>query len=426
MNGVKRIKAFKAGDLMQYLHKRTEEMADRIEKEDEDYILNVSETRYLDYLESAYRMSRIHIDFEAVTLKSYEVMIWTRNYGVFFDLDGGGNRQIPRPAFAYVFPCTGNLELFNYKPSSWLVWTPELDVSPTAISLEIVDIHGNAQGVANEGRASTENLKKQVEYINIDIDNYNSSIRATASQAFNRRKERILHRNEMVAALGVPVHHEEKLPRTYSIPTPQFQKSITVSRPEATRTGFTPEPTLDEDTYKEILQTIHDLGKVFERLPATYSGRSEEALRDSFLLYLEPRFPSSATGETFNREGKTDILIRHQNSNAFIAECKFWKGRKQYLGTIDQLLGYLTWRDSKAAIVLFVENQDISTVLRTIEESTPTHPNYLGYVGKQDDAWLNYKLHIKGDPNREVRLAVLAVHIPPSTNKRISAKQPPM
>ena len=49
-----------------------------------------------------------------------------------------------------------------------------------------------------------------------------------------------------------------------------------------------------------------------------------------------------ATGETFNAEGKTDILIRTDGRNVFIAKCKFWKGQKALHVAIDQMLGYLT------------------------------------------------------------------------------------
>ena len=130
------------------------------------------------------------------------------------------------------------------------------------------------------------------------------------------------------------------------------------------------------------------------------------------LLYLEPRFEGSVTGETFNSTGKTDILIRHENSNVFIAECKFWRGQKEYLDTITQLLGYLTWRDSKSAIIVFVKNKNLSSVLEITEEVTPNHSNYLGLVDKKEDTWFNYRFHIDGDRNREVKLAVLFFHIP--------------
>lgn len=96
----------------------------------------------------------------------------------------------------------------------------------------------------------------------------------------------------------------------------------------------------------------------------------------------------------------------------FIAECKFWTGQKGYLETITQLLGYLTWRDSKSAVVVFVRNKDLSSVLQTAEEVTPDHPNHLGFVDKKEDTWFNYRFHINDDRNREVKLGVLFFHIP--------------
>jgi hypothetical protein len=99
---------------------------------------------------------------------------------------------------------------------------------------------------------------------------------------------------------------------------------------------------------------------VFERLPSTYAGKDEESLRDHLILQLEPRFEYSSTGETFNKSGKTDILVRHQKSNIFVAECKFWGGAKKHFETIDQMLSYLTWRDSKTAIVYFMDTKEMA------------------------------------------------------------------
>ena len=87
-------------------------------------------------------------------------------------------------------------------------------------------------------------------------------------------------------------------------------------------------------------------------------------------------------------------------------------GPKLYLDTISQLLTYLTFRDTKASVVIFVRNKDISAVLQNVKESTPSHSNYLGYVSEENETWLNYRFHINGDPNREVKLAVLLFHLP--------------
>ncbi len=177
-------------------------------------------------------------------------------------------------------------------------------------------------------------------------------------------------------------------------------------------TGFTPEPCLADSVYIEILQMIQDVGKEFERLPSIYIGKEEEHLRDHFLMMLEPNFEGSATGETFNKTGKTDILLRHESTNVFIAECKFWKGQKSFLATITQLMGYLTWRDSKAAVIMFVPNKEFSTVIETAKQCIDQHPNYLRSVSEKDETWLNYEFHLDGDRNRVVKIAIMFYHIP--------------
>lgn len=130
------------------------------------------------------------------------------------------------------------------------------------------------------------------------------------------------------------------------------------------------------------------------------------------LLILEPNFEGAATGETFNKSGKTDILLRHEGKNVFIAELKYWHGKKGFLETISQLLGYLTWRDSKAAVVMFVRNKDFMAVLETAKDSISEHENYLGFVNEQEEGWYSYRFHLNGDKNREVKLAVMLFHIP--------------
>ena len=165
-------------------------------------------------------------------------------------------------------------------------------------------------------------LKTQLEYLAPELEKFNARLPTIIKELFQERKQEICDKDQFVDSLGVPIKKREDLPETYAIPTPEFRKSVNVE-PQVTEVGYTPEPTLSDSVYHDILQTIHDVGKMFERLPSTYSNKDEEALRDHLLLYLEPRFEGSATGETFNSTGKTDILIRHENSNAFIAECKF-------------------------------------------------------------------------------------------------------
>jgi hypothetical protein len=68
-------------------------------------------------------------------------------------------------------------------------------------------------------------------------------------------------------------------------------------------------------------------------------------------------------GEIETGNGKTDILVRHHNRSLFIAECKFWHGSNRFDEAIEQLLSYTTWRDTKAAIILFIMNKDATAVI---------------------------------------------------------------
>lgn len=162
------------------------------------------------------------------------------------------------------------------------------------------------------------------------------------------------------------------------------------------------------------MKAINDIGKGFERSPRLFEYYEEEDLRDFILFFLEMNFEyGTATGETFNMSGKTDILLRSEDGeNVFIAECAIWSGKEGLKDKVDQLFGYLTWRDSKAAIVCFVTRKSIEPVLEKIEESANGHEAIDNLQEKKGESWFQYKAHFPSDPDREVDIGILAFHIP--------------
>jgi len=129
-------------------------------------------------------------------------------------------------------------------------------------------------------------------------------------------------------------------------------------------------------------------------------------------MQLNGQFEGKATAETFNMSGKTDILLREGDRNAFIVECKFWKGPKAFTDAIDQLLGYATWRDGKTVILVFNRGTDTSTVLSGIDTTVKAHGNFKRTVTWPHDSGFRYILRSKDDANRELILTVLAFHVP--------------
>lgn len=154
-----------------------------------------------------------------------------------------------------------------------------------------------------------------------------------------------------------------------------FTSSMKLILTQASAAPFKPEPTLSDADYEHILGVVQNMVHVMERSPSAFVSMDEESLRFHFLVQLNGHYEGQTTGETFNYQGKTDILIRSEKRNIFVAECKFWGGPKKLAETIDQLLGYSCWRDTKVAVILFNRNTDFSKVLETIAHAVKEHPN---------------------------------------------------
>ena len=123
------------------------------------------------------------------------------------------------------------------------------------------------------------------------------------------------------------------------------------------------------------------------------------------------------TGETFNKKGKTDILIKEDNYNLFICECKFWSGPKKLEQTIQQLFDYKTWRDSKTAILLFNKHVKPSTILEKINPTLLAHPNFKSEYSfirdklKNEEIVFGYIFSHPEDKKREFHLSIILFNI---------------
>lgn len=250
-------------------------------------------------------------------------------------------------------------------------------------------------------------LKTQAGHVATEVSAFNARLETEVAQTIKSRKDELLKKSNLLASLGVPIKRAGDVPTTFSVPAPK--KKVIVAKPAAPTSTFVSEPTLDDSNYQDILKIINDTGIEIERHPSIYEGKDEETLRDHFLMVLSPHF-HSVSGETFNKSGKTDILIRHEGKNLFVAECGIWKGAKQFLGKIDQLLSYLTWRDSKTALICFVRNKEFGNVVETIKKEIPSQTCFVKEHTPVGEAWLRYEFGLKDDPSRSVKIAVLCFH----------------
>jgi hypothetical protein len=301
--------------------------------------------------------------------------------------------------------------LLSFAPSSRLVWTIEIKINTfdSEIKFSIVNLHDDSERIKREADRTIKNIQTQAANLTKEIEQFNNDLESKVTAVVKSRKDDLLKQANLLANLGVPIKKSESTTDTFAIPV--SHKKAIINKPTAPDTAFKPEPALDSTTYNEILKMCNDMGVEIERHPDIYEDKDEEALRDFFLMVLSPHF-QSATGETFNKHGKTDILIRHEGTNVFIAECKFWRGISSYRKTIDQLLSYLTWRDSKAAILCFIKNKELTPVLEQIESGTLRHPCFVKSCGKRTESQFQFNFHLKDDTTRGIELAVLCFHFP--------------
>jgi hypothetical protein len=151
---------------------------------------------------------------------------------------------------------------------------------------------------------------------------------------------------------------------------------------------------------------------VMEKSPRAFKTLDEEDIRTHFLVQLNGQYEGQATGETFNFQGKTDIIVKENEKNIFIAECKFWHGKEEFIKTIDQLLRYATWRDTKTAIVVFNKNKDLTNVLKQIPPLVKKHPNFKRELQHPSETEFRFVLHHNDDKQREIFVAVLVFEVP--------------
>lgn len=396
-------------ELRDHLESRVRALRQKIAAESENYILNVDEQQYIEHLVSESTLENIELHVDNVEATTREVQVPAQHFSPLFNVQPG--KSYPRTAIVYHVPFEGDAGLFHCAPSSRLLWTVPVWVTGQELCFELVDMSNNPEDLNRQSEGTLRDLQRQADSVTREVASYNSSLEAQARKELVRRKEEIRSKQGFLSAIKVPLRKREDLPETFAVPVPKPPRKIAL-RPAASEKPFRPEPTVDEGTYREILQVIYDVGKAFERLPATYSAKSEEELRDHVLLYLVPRFTGSATGETFNRGGKTDILLRYENTNVFVAEFKFWKGPQSVSRAASQLFTYLTWRDSKAALVVFVPIRAFSTALEGARAALRGLDNFVREDAPVAESWFDFVFHFPGDTSRSIRVALLLVHTP--------------
>jgi len=377
---------------------------------DGNCLLNTSVDDLCDYYITKFSVNVPVLDVNSIVADQKEAKIDVSGdprYGSRFD---GSPVLVDGSTVELEVPFTGESEVFNIRPTTFDFNPPRASVRKNSIILLLTGINQSSEQVKSEFDRLIKNIETYLANLHSNAGAFNSKLDELARGLIESRREKLLANQNLVASLGFALKKNPDASKTYSAPS--VQRKITHAPPKASSAPYKPEPCLSTKDYDHILEVIQNMTHVMERSPSAFAGMDEEDLRTHFLVQLNGHYEGQATGETFNYEGKTDVLIRENGKNIFIGECKFWGGPKKLTETINQLLGYSSWRDTKVAILLFNRNKDLSKVLVAAQESIEGHENHKKTLRPQSETSFRYLFSHRDDSNREMILALLVFDVP--------------
>ena len=385
-------------------------ITDEIAALDGERLLNTSIDDLCSYFENNYRIDISVLQRDEIIADQQEIQIDVSGDYRRFIRDRNRSFFMPGTAIEVSIPFNGEPEAFKIQPSMFTLNPPCGKVENGQLVLRIEGTELTAEQVQSEIDRALTHIENCLTNLRTNVQDLNNSIAIIARNAIEQRRQKLLADRSLVSSLGFKMKEREGSPRTYV--APEVRRKISRALPPASTTAYKPEPTLSASDYEHILGVIENMARVMELSPSAFASMDEETLRSHFLVQLNGHYEGQATGETFNYEGKTDILIRSDGRNIFIAECKYWGGAKKLLDTLDQLLGYSSWRDTKVAVIVFNRNKDFSKVLKTIEETIRIHPNWKRDLGPQSETNFRYIFSHRDDASREMTLKVLTFNVP--------------
>lgn len=330
-----------------------------IDRMSDDSLLLPDQTEMLSYLVEIYSLEEIYLD----TNNIYKFHQETKKE---FTNICRECRLVDALTVYWKMPFSGSDGLLFIQPSchSMSTFTAFIENNYLTISdyATITDIQNEPNIIENKLKAKLDKFSTQIANLNNNIRSFNGTLENFILDIMEKRREKSDVVKKALEVMNIPLKRNQEAPSII----PLRRKLVRPSLPFAKREKSY--EILDED-YNHIMNVIRHVGATFERARKTFCKLNEEELRDVILANLNGHYMGLATGETFRNSGKTDINIEFENRAAFVGECKVWQGEKIFHETIDQLIGYTTWKDTKNAMVFFnKKNKGFKEIQEKINE----------------------------------------------------------
>ncbi|MCK4468245.1 MAG: hypothetical protein KAU60_07820 [Desulfobacterales bacterium] len=406
---------FYEGDLSNITRVLPEQVRKKVDEISKDQFLNTPEDDLVSHCIEALQIEPLTIYKDRMEQEHSETKV---------DVSGDFRRATRGHGPCYISGIQITLSLpFTGDPSLWRISPHDLFMSPRPLG-RIISRQANsglvymifefptdeqADQIRKRVGENLHYLENCIDRQSQEIDKHNSMLPDAVRQAINARRNRIQQHDKIAQILDIPLKRKPGAPEIAPL---LMRKKIITQLPPPPIGGFKAEPGIIDNVYVDILKILRHEGRTWESTPKTYFVHPEEELRDMLLAHLNGHYEGAATGETFRMSGKTDIRIEDSSRAAFITECKIWEGSKKLNDGIDQLLGYLTWRDCKTAfLVINKHNANFSDLLFKIPEVFKNHSRKMKEVEVPESGEWRFVFRSKDDDSRLLYIHVFAFNL---------------
>lgn len=362
---------FSRGDLYNALENQKQEAVKEVNKLSSEQINSSSLEQLVAHFKDKYSITPIQLYEDRIEKSLKECQFETRD-SFTYDIRDGGSILVPGVEVTVRLPFSGEPELLMLRPSSYSLTSAFADITKPGkdgIGWLTYKFKFNRHSTSSEQIQQTINsainfTKQTVSNQIMQLTQFEQQLEQSLESAINARRSSLSGIDALAKALDIPISVKPGMPSLTPI---VVEKKVVRELPPVANPKQSQGFSISDGSYKNILSAIRAQGRTFEKSPLTFNKFEEEELRDVILANLNTHFQGQATGETFRAKGKTDICIEQDNRAAFVGECKVWYGVKELVEGLNQLFGYLTWRDCKTALIIF--NKDRSKFSEILEKA---------------------------------------------------------
>lgn len=396
------MKLFEKGETTASFRALSDKIKQEIDKLTNEEICNTDLGDLEEYYVAKYQIEEIQIFKENITKELSETKIQKYNqfYSPGFSEFGSQYHMIDGYKITFTIPFDGDEDLLDLRPSSYYMQSFPVDrvISPTddeygkiIFSLEYTKSElqrsENSNEIVQKGfQQEIDTYFKTIETINQEVRSYNNGLSNIVKKYLEARLQKANDYLQMRERLELPLKLNINAPNTKPIVLKKVKKKKEISFPSKKE----PEKNYEiSDVHYENIKSIISLACVsMEKTARTFSKLLEEELRDIILSNLNTHYQGTASGETFNKVGKTDIYIPFENKAAYVAECKIWHGSKKFVEAVDQLCSYTTWRETKTSLIIFnKENKDFESLLDSIDQTLKASDRSKNIIRLEHNQW---------------------------------------